>query len=315
MRSSALSGAAVHQQLNADRAGFVVEPTDAHLYSFGGAQSNAMLAIAQLASAKRAPFTYFSRGVSVASPSQPAGNLEAALALGMRHVPLAADEYHALVDSRDFARALDVGGVANNSSQTPLFIPQGGAFPKARYGVAKLAEEINDYVKADFPDSDVVVALPCGTGTTAFYLAQHVAPSVEVVAVPCVGDSDYLRLQFDQLAEADHATPSPHAIDPGRRPTILEPARKSRFGRLWRPLYDMYHQVLKETGIEIDLIYGAFVWHSLFTDDAVLDRLLSPPRQGGGPRELMYVHTGGVSGNASMLDRYERKQRQKLNID
>lgn len=266
----------------------------AHLLSFGGTQSNAMLAIAQLAHIKRTPFTYFSRGLAV-QDAQPAGNLEAALALGMRHVTLSPEDYQSLFETRDFTAVLPT----EELSSTPMFIPQGGAFPKARVGVAVLADEINSYVTSEFPDTSFAVVLPCGTGTTAFYLAQHVLPSIEVLAVPCVGDGTYLKQQFQQLARDD---PSISPATPVKMPTVLEPPRKSRFGRLWPPLLDMYRSVLAETGIKIDLNYGAFAWHALFSDDASLARRIL-----GGKRELLYVHTGGVSGNATMLARYERK--------
>lgn len=288
------------------------------MLSYGGTQSNAMLAIAQLAHVKRVPFTYFSRALDVrASDTTPSlaqdghpslhggGNLQEAVALGMRHVTLSTDDYHELVTTRSFTLALETDGDdSRQEKKTPLFIPQGGAFPKARLGVAMLADEINDYVRTELMDRQLAVVLPCGTGTTAFFLAQHVLPSVEVFAVPCVGDSAYLRQQFDQLALEDSFRGS--SAGSFRLPTILEPARKSRFGRLWWPLYEMHHEVLAETGVEFDLVYAAFAWHTLFNDGAV-DRVVEPAA-GSTARELMYIHTGGVSGNRTMLERYERKK-------
>lgn len=293
------------------------------MFSYGGTQSNAMLAIAQLAHVKRVPFTYFSRALDIPtadtapspasddfSPSLQAlsvgGNLHEARALGMHHVTLTPDDYHKLVNTRDFSRALEFDSDRSRyGSRTPLFIPQGGAFPKARVGVAKLADEINDYVRSELPDTQLAVVLPCGTGTTAFYLAQHVLPSVEVFAVPCVGNGAYLSEQFDQLAREDASLSASTALP--KLPTILEPARKSRFGRLWWPLNEMHHEVLAKTGIEFDLVYAAFAWHTLFSDGAI-DRVVRSDQGGEAPRELMYVHTGGVSGNRTMLERYERKK-------
>jgi 1-aminocyclopropane-1-carboxylate deaminase/D-cysteine desulfhydrase-like pyridoxal-dependent ACC family enzyme len=277
-----------------------------------------MLAIAQLAHAKHVPFTYFSRALDVhkvdttslpAQDGRPAlirgGNLQEAVDLGMRHVTLSTDNYHKLVTTRDFTRALQFDSdESRQEKRMPLFIPQGGAFPKARLGVAMLADEINDYARTELQDQQLAVVLPCGTGTTAFYLAQNVLPSVEVFAVPCVGDSAYLRQQFDQLAREDSSQNSSSGLF--RLPTILEPARKSRFGRLWWPLYEMHHEVLSETGIEFDLVYAAFAWHTLFNDGAV-DRVVKP-MAGRTTRELMFIHTGGVSGNRTMLERYELKK-------
>ncbi|OWY96218.1 hypothetical protein PHMEG_00033568, partial [Phytophthora megakarya] len=185
-----------------------------------------------------------------------------------------------------------------------LYIPQGAAFPLAQEGVKLLAEEINEYVLTQWQHKQFSVVLPCGTGTTALYLAQHLHPDIKLYAVPCVGDAAYLQQQFEQLIEEDPSL----QLQTTLLPQVLVPKRKSRFGRLWWPLYDMYQDVLRETKVDFDLVYGAFAWHSLFSDESVLDEILD--RNGAKERELLYVHTGGTSGNATMLARYERKNRQ-----
>ncbi|KAF1789493.1 Clusterin-associated protein-1 [Phytophthora cactorum] len=174
---------------------------DAHLFSFGGSQSNAMLALAQLANARRVPFTYFSRELQ----------LKDEIVRGIWTWP-------------------------------------GRWYPNKRFSVV----------------------LPCGTGTTALYLAQHLHPEIELYAVPCVGDAAYLQQQFQQLIDEDPSLHSHTAL----LPRVLVPKRKNRFGRLWWPLYDMYHEVLLETKVNFDLVYGAFAWHTLFSDAAVLDEVL-----------------------------------------
>lgn len=83
----------------------------------------------------------------------------------------------------------------------------------------------------------------------------------------------------------------------------------------------MYHEVLQETKVDFDLVYGAFAWHTLFSDASVLDKVLdrnntsvsfpgNPSKQD--ERELMYIHTGGTSGNTTMLARYARKNRKHV---
>ncbi|ETP44876.1 hypothetical protein F442_08577 [Phytophthora nicotianae P10297] len=283
---------------------------DAHLFSFGGSQSNAMLALAQLANARRMPFTYFSRELQLKDEIVE-GNLALARTLGMRHVQLQPDAYHELVRTRDFAAFLD-SDLRPPSGTRSLYVPQGAAFPEAQDGVKLLAEEINEYVLAQCKQFSVV--LPCGTGTTALYLSQHLHPEINLYAVPCVGDAAYLQQQFQQLIDEDPSL-QPHTT---LLPRILIPKRKNRFGRLWWPLYDMYHEVLQETKVDFDLVYGAFAWHTLFSDPSVLGEVLnrnkssvSYPRHSTrhDERELMYIHTGGTSGNVTMLARYTRKNR------
>ena len=288
---------------------------DAHLLSFGGSQSNAMLALAQLAHARCMPFTYFSRELRLQTEMTDTleGNLSMAKALGMQHVQLHADAYQHLARTRDFAAFLDMNQRLGTRN---LYVPQGAAFPEAQDGVKLLADEINEYVQTQYRDKYFSVVVPCGTGTTALYLAQHLQPEIKLFAILCVGDTAYLQQQFQQLIEQDPSLHSTTAV----LPRVTKPTRKSRFGRLWRPLYDMYHEVLQETGVDFDLVYGAFAWHTLFSDEGVLDEVLqdrheisvaSTEHDSGDrhQRELLYIHTGGTSGNASMLARYAYKKK------
>ncbi|KAL3656332.1 hypothetical protein V7S43_018824 [Phytophthora oleae] len=291
-----------------------------HLFSFGGSQSNAMLALAQLANARHVPFTYFSRELSFKDDTTAAeGNLALAKKLGMRHVQLHPNAYHELVQTRDFAAFLSQE-LRPAATIRSLYVPQGAAFPEAQEGVKLLAEEINEYVRTQWPDKLFSVVLPCGTGTTALYLVQHLHPEIKLYAVPCVGDSAYLQQQFQQLIDEDPSL-KPHTA---LLPRVLIPKRKSRFGRLWWQQYDMYNEVLQETKVDFDLVYGAFAWHTLFSDERVLDEVLGrsstadivsyygkPTQLDSAERELMYIHTGGTSGNATMLERYGRKNRQE----
>ncbi|KAG3112180.1 hypothetical protein PI124_g8838 [Phytophthora idaei] len=287
---------------------------DAHLFSFGGSQSNAMLALAQLANARRVPFTYFSRELQLKDEIVE-GNLDLARTLGMQHVQLQPDAYHELVRTRDFAAFLD-SELRPSPGTRSLYVPQGAAFPEAQDGVKLLAQEINEYVLTQYPNKRFSVVLPCGTGTTALYLAQYLHPEIELYAVPCVGDAAYLQQQFQQLIDEDPSLHSHTAL----LPRVLVPKRKNRFGRLWWPLYNMYHEVLLETKVNFDLVYGAFAWHTLFSDAAVLDEVLDrnkttvsipwrSTKRDNNECELMYIHTGGTSGNATMLARYARKNR------
>ncbi|RHX98608.1 hypothetical protein DYB25_000541 [Aphanomyces astaci] len=80
---------------------------------------------------------------------------------------------------------------------------------------------------------------------------------------------------------------------------VLEPRKRVAFGTLWRPLMDVHAEVLEDTGVEIDLVYGCLAW------DTMLHALhLLQSFEG---REVVYVHCGGLSGNASQLERYRNK--------
>ncbi|KAI9920895.1 hypothetical protein PsorP6_000964 [Peronosclerospora sorghi] len=285
--------------------------TNAHFYSYGGSQSNAMLALAQLAHARHVPFTYFSRSLQL-KEDDAKGNLSRAKSLGMRHVQLEPETYKKLIQRRHFASFVEET-LRPCPGTRSLYVPQGAACPEAKVGVQVLANEINDYVETHWPDKHFSVVIPCGTGTTALYLAQYLQPETQLFAIPCVGDATYLTQQFKQLIIDDPSLD----LHTAKMPQLLHPKRKNRFGRLWWPLCDMYHEVLQETQVEIDLVYGAFAWHTLFSDEKILDEVLkgrnhlstASTKHDEDVRKLLYVHTGGTSGNASMLARYARKNK------
>lgn len=258
-----------------------------------------MLAIAQVAHAKQVPFTYFSRALHLREGQDPQqmkqqdGNLAHALQLGMQHVELSSDDYERVAQTR----ALESVVKPEASTARSVWIPQGAAFAQAEDGLAVLAQEINEYVQQRDLGHEFSVVVPSGTGTTAFYLAQHTLPSIRIFAVPCVGDAEYLSQQFQSLASLSPSPSAPQRV----LPNILQPTLKSRFGRLSWSLWDIYHELLRETQVEFDLLYGCFTWQTLFED-------LAQVQGSNRPREIMYLHTGGVSGNATMLARYDSKR-------
>ncbi len=232
------------------------------LWSRGGAQSNAMLALAALCQRKGWRFHYMTRHLPDHLRQRPCGNLRKALELGM--------QLHEASNPDVWQPPRDDG---------VLVVPQGGADPLAQDGIALLAEEIQCWQQ----QSDIRslhVALPAGTGTTAFYLAAAL-PDVCVLTTPVVGDAAYLQWQMEQLG----------AVSKNLR--IIEPDRPCRFAFPCRELLAMYLE-LKAAGIEFDLIYGSLMWHTLLQH---IGRIESP---------VLYVHSGGLSGNDTMLARYQR---------
>jgi 1-aminocyclopropane-1-carboxylate deaminase/D-cysteine desulfhydrase-like pyridoxal-dependent ACC family enzyme len=72
---------------------------------------------------------------------------------------------------------------------------------------------------------------------------------------------------------------------------ILEPEKKYHFAKPYKEFFDTYKMLL-DSEIEFDLLYAPGMWKVLLeqTDE-----------------EVLYIHSGGVTGNKSMLKRYEKK--------
>ena len=142
------------------------------LVSHGGAQSNAMVAIAALAAHRGVAFRYHTRPLPKWLRASPTGNLRRALGFGMQHVE------HSSADAYERAWAAARGDDG--------FVPQGAASPIAEAGLEALAREIGEWRDAVLPSAPLSVVVPAGTGTTAGYLARHAPAGVRVMAVPCV---------------------------------------------------------------------------------------------------------------------------------
>ncbi len=123
------------------------------------------------------------------------------------------------------------------------------------------------------------IFLPSGTGTSACYLAKHT--DLRVFTAPCVGDGDYLKKQIYEL-------------DKNSKVQILNPPKKYHFGNLYPELYEIWLEVCK-SGVEFELIYDPVGFITLFAN---LDKLGS---------EILYIHQGGILGNITQKQRYERK--------
>lgn len=232
------------------------------IISYGGTQSNAMLAIAAMCQDKGWEFTYYSKPIGKTLQNEEGGNLYHAKRAGMRHVEIQQELY------KDFISALRV-----NLDEKTFVIDQGGAVDEAKKGLEVLAQEIrssNLHVKS--------LATPSGTGTTALYLAMSL-PEYKVYTTPCVGDASYLKEQMSALGKI------PDNL------IVLEPKRKYHFAKPY-PEFLEIQQRLFATGIEFDLLYAPGMWKCLLEET---------------DEEIMYIHSGGVTGNESMLKRYEAK--------
>ena len=237
------------------------------ILSYGGTQSNAMLSIAALCQQKGWAFRYVAKVMSTHLRNKPSGNLKMALSLGMQLQEVAHDRYQGVVAS-----------LVSDEDAGVLLLPQGGADPLAAYGMMRLANEVKCW-QAQQGIETLRVVTPSGTGTTAYYLACA-QPDWQVVTTAVVGDAAYLRLQMEKLGAV------PQNI------TILEPPQTYHFAKPYPELLAQY-EALKQAGIVFDLIYGSVMWRAL---------LHAMPYMEG---DILYLHSGGLMGQASMLERYQ----------
>jgi len=232
------------------------------IISYGGTQSNAMLAIAAMCKAKSWEFIYYTKPISSTQKELEYGNYYHALKLGMKHQEIEYELY------RDYIASLSLH-VDNKS----FIIDQGGAIEEAKIGLEVLAKEIRE------ASIDIrALATPSGTGTTALFLALAL-PEFKVYTAPCVGDVEYLKTQMSAL----HVIPN--------NLVILEPKKKYHFAKPYSEFLEIYKKLL-EAGIEFDLLYAPSMWEALLSQT---------------DEKILYIHSGGVSGNESMLNRYKEK--------
>ena len=232
------------------------------IISYGGTQSNAMLAIAAMCKEKDWEFTYYTKPISQQQRDENIGNFYHAKNLGMRHVEVEYELY------RDYIASLSL-----HVEEDTFIIDQGGAVREAKEGLEVLANEIrNSALHVE------VIATPSGTGTTALFLALAL-PEYKIYTTPCVGDVSYLKEQMLAL----HEIP--------KNLIILEPKKKYHFAKPYKEFLEVYKKI-QDVGIEFDLLYAPAMWEALLeqTDE-----------------EILYIHSGGVTGNESMLKRYEQK--------
>jgi 1-aminocyclopropane-1-carboxylate deaminase/D-cysteine desulfhydrase-like pyridoxal-dependent ACC family enzyme len=232
------------------------------MISYGGTQSNAMLALAAICKMKNWEFIYYSKPINSVMQEQNFGNLFESINLGMNHIELEHEVY------QDF-----ISSIGLNLEDKTFIIDLGGANSLAKEGLDVLATEIRESnlsVKS--------LATPSGTGTTALYLALSL-PEYTIYTTPCVGDIEYLKKQMQAL----HALPE--------NLVILKPSKKYHFAKPYPEFFDL-HQKCLSAGLEFDLLYAPLMWKALLEN--VSD-------------EVLYIHSGGVRGYRSMLERYEKK--------
>jgi 1-aminocyclopropane-1-carboxylate deaminase len=265
--------------------------------SYGGPQSNAMLALAAVVhyqntllslapgDSNRKRFIYYTKKLPRFLRDQPSGNLFRAQALGMELVELTTDEYN-----RCFGN--EWGGTGDEAplSLAPpvpgdsVWIPQGGACSVATAGTRRLAREILDYWTLKGAQQPLSICIPSGTCSTALLVHQalqefqstqpeHKILDIKVVVVPCVGDESYARRQMmylnSQIFGSDSnqiddiptvLRPTPMTSPLMTSPTILGDCDYFRFGEPDPSILATFRELHKDHDLVLDLLYGAPAW-------------------------------------------------------
>ena len=236
-------------------------PNIKKIVSHGSAQSNAMYSLSVLCKIKGLSFDYYVDHIASFLKENPTGNYKFALENQMN-----------IIESE----------IPLSFEDDTLFISEGGAVKEACFGLEILASEIISWANENKIEK-LKVFLPSGTGTTALYLQKYLP--FEVLTCACVGDEDYLELQFNMLEKENH-------------PTIIKRERKYNFGKLYKEFYEMHNELQKQTNIEFDFLYDSLGWICL---EIYLQNLEEQDF------EVLYIHQGGILGNISMLERYKNK--------
>lgn len=285
-----------------------------HLISFGGIQSNSMLALAQLVQSKKEStndesirFTYFTKAIPKFLKMSPSGNYDIALKCGMQVIEIDSFQYNELIEGH-FGLVLKRLGMTPEESH---FVPMGGACMDAAVGLSQLAEEIYDFAKEKGGRWRVLVA--SGTGTTALFLnhslhKKYASSSdfkVDVQAIPCVGSAVYLLSQMQLLASVVMEESGVHY------PGILEiPNDQSYvFAKPYKEHLEIWNTLRRSSGIKFDLVYAPRAWQLLLQSEPDIWREANDTvGVDDCGLNLLYYHCGGLVGTDSQLARYSYKK-------
>jgi 1-aminocyclopropane-1-carboxylate deaminase/D-cysteine desulfhydrase-like pyridoxal-dependent ACC family enzyme len=251
-------------------------PNITKIVSYGSNQSNAMYSLSVLAKLKGWEFEYYIDHLPNYLKDNPLGNYKYAIENDMR-----------LIIGEPKPKREDI------ENEQTAFIEEGGRQEPSRVGIKILAHEITLWQKAK-SIKRLNIFLPSGTGTTALFLQKSLLEMDSrfqsiVYTVPCVGDSAYLKLQFEMLES-----------NPLKHPTIIKPKKKYHFGKLYEESYNIWLKLRDKLGIEFDMLYDPVGWITMMENPQIFSE------------STLYIHQGGAIGNESMLARYQRKYSENI---
>ncbi len=251
-------------------------PNIKKVVSYGSNQSNAMYSLSVLAKVKGWEYEYYTDHIPSYLRDNPIGNYKYALQNGMK-----------LIVGKGKPKREEI---ENNST---AFVEEGGRDQNSYIGIKLLAQEIVSWQKEQ-NIKELNIFLPSGTGTTALFLHKAIFEmdlefKSTLYTVPCVGDSEYLQLQFEMLDK-----------NLLKYPYIIKPKKKYHFGKLYRDSYNIWLKLRNELKIEFDMLYDPLGWITMMENSQLFDK------------PILYIHQGGAIGNESMLARYKRRYSENI---
>ena len=306
------------------------------LVSYGGHQSNAMVALAAIVSSKNAAlvgrggpnhdassesrrkrFIYYTKPLPRYLKQNPNGNFLRATSLGMEIRTLPHEEYQNLFGGLHGGSAMPPADLDPPLAGRSLWVPQGGASGVAQDGSDVLALEIVDFwASKGMPP--LAVCCPGGTCTTALLLSRSIkrilrdkritsADNIKVVVVPCVGNDEYALRQMMSLDKSLGGDGTEKDMPAILKPRVDAQSRGRTKGYLTfgEPTIEILKTFdeLNSAGLFLDLLYGAPAWRLMLQNWKSRDN--NCPLTG---RQILYIHSGGLEGISSQMTRYKHKK-------
>jgi len=243
-------------------------PGPGRVLSFGGAWSNHLHALAACGHALGLETLGIVRG-EAGEPLSP--TLQDALGWGMQLHHVSRAEYRFKDDPRWCAQLLQRLGPA-------LLVPEGGDNAAGFAGCRELGEAIAAQLGQDWD----LLALACGTGTTAAGLAA--GSRLPVLGFAAARDVSRIEQRIALHLRREGAS---HA-----RVRITDRFAGRGFARVDRALADFMHDFEQRTAVPLDPVYTAKLFHGLLT-------LAQEGGFAAGTR-ILALHTGGLQGRRSI---------------
>lgn len=241
------------------------------IVSYGGNQSNAMLTLSYIAKLKGYEFIYITPPPSKTLEQSPEGNFTIAAQNGTKFEFYRHSKEPSNINALKY-KALEISKIYNG-----FFIPQGGVCEISKSGISELALELEKDIKNL---KNPAIFYTSGSGASAGYLCEFLPC---IFTTPAAGDTTYLRQIFLDMKISSV-------------PTLLDMKKKIPFAKPDIRLWKIYEEWIK-MGIEFDLIYDCLGWLCLKENLNAFDG-----------RDIVFIHSGGLSGNPTQIKRYEYKK-------
>lgn len=262
-----------HPTIQGNKLWKLIQPLSAYnpeihdkIISFGGAFSNHLYALSEVAEIFKIPFTAIVRGEK---PPKPGHTLSKLIENTFTElVYLNRPAFKAYRESMDTS-------LLPISVNKALIIPEGGSLKGGLSGFKWLWQDVG--AQTDLNKLTHVI-VPVGTGGTAAGALMHLPDHIKILAVPVLKHNN-IRTDIKQLADI--------AFDENRL-LLLEGYHFGGYARVNDRLIDFIANFYKDYTIPIDPIYNGKMFYALF--DMVKQEAL--------PKDavILVLHTGGLQG-------------------